>query len=241
MSLYRLAVCEDDPAEGAHLLKLCDKLLSGHQIPHMLRLFENADLLAKALAQNSDAFDLLLLDIQMEGKSGMALAKELYRRDFPGRFLFITGCTEYALEGYEVHPVHYLLKPVEPALLEEVLLRDWKAHRGSKTLLLRSGSKTLSLPVDDIRYMESRNHTLIVHTDKEDYTVAISLSEAETLVPPGVFHRCHNSFLVHLQWVEEIRRTALRLRDGTELPIGRRYYQSFQTALIHFINQSPEI
>lgn len=66
----------------------------------------------------------MLLDIQMEGKSGMTLTKELYRRQVPVRFLFITGYVEYALEGYEVHPVHYLLKPVEPSQLEEVLVQD---------------------------------------------------------------------------------------------------------------------
>lgn len=54
----------------------------------------------------------------------MTLTKELYRRQVPVRFLFITGYVEYALEGYEVHPVHYLLKPVEPSQLEEVLVQD---------------------------------------------------------------------------------------------------------------------
>ncbi|HJB90781.1 MAG TPA: LytTR family DNA-binding domain-containing protein [Candidatus Eisenbergiella merdigallinarum] len=238
MAPYRLAVCEDDPVEGKQLIKTCDTLLSDRQIPHTLCLFENADSLAKALEQNSDAFDLLLLDIQMEGQSGMALAKELYRRQFPGRFLFITGYAEYALEGYEVHPIHYLLKPVEPSQLEDVLLRDWEEHHRVKNLLLRSGGKTLSLPVADIRYMESRNHTLTVRTAKAEYNLPLSLSEAENLAPPGVFYRCHNSFLVNIRQVEEIERTSLRLRDGTQLPMGRRYYQSFQTAFIHFINQN---
>lgn len=238
MAPYRLAVCEDDPIEGKYLMKTCDTLLSDRQIPHTLRLFENADSLAQALEENSEAFDLLLLDIQMEGQSGMALAKELYRHQFPGRFLFITGYAEYALEGYEVHPVHYLLKPVEPSQLEDVLLRDWQEHHRSKTLVLHSGGKTLSLPIADIRYMESRNHTLVVHTVKAERTFPLSLSAAENLVPSGVFYRCHNSFLVNIHQVEEVERTAIRLRDGVQLPMGRKYYQSFQTAFIHFINQN---
>ena len=238
MAPYHLAVCEDNPEEGEHLLKMCDDLLAAREIPHTLRLFENAGALAQALEQNSEAFDLLLLDIQMEGQSGMALAKELYRRQVPVRFLFITGYAEYALEGYEVHPIHYLLKPVEPAQLEDVLLRDWNEHHRVKNLLLRSGGKTLSLPVADIRYMESRNHTLVIYTVKAEYHLPLSLSEAENLAPPGAFYRCHNSFLVNIRQVEEIGRTSLRLRDGTQLPMGRRYYRSFQTAFIHFINQN---
>lgn len=237
MAPYRLAICEDDPAEGKHLLKMCDTLLSNRQISHTLRLFDRAESLAKALEQNSGAFDLLLLDIQMEGQSGMSLAKELYHHQFPGRFLFITGYAEYALEGYEVHPIHYLLKPVESSQLEDVLLRDWEEHHRAKSLLLRSGGKTLSLPIADIRYMESRNHTLTIWTARADYSFPLSLTEAERIAPPGVFYRCHNSFLVNIHQVEEIGRTSLRLRDGTQLPVGRRYYRSFQTAFVRFINQ----
>lgn len=238
MEPYRLAICEDDPLEGQHLFRVCGELLAARQIPHTLRLFSSADALAKELEQDSGAFDLLLLDIQMEGKSGMTLAKELYRRQVPVRFLFITGYVEYALEGYEVHPIHYLLKPVEPGQLEEVLVQDWKEHHRAKSLLLRYGSKTLSLPVADIRYMESSNHTLTIATTKTEYSFPISLSEAENLVPPGIFYRCHNSYLVNIGQVEEISRIACNLHDGTQLPMGRRYYQSFQTAFVHYINKN---
>lgn len=238
MQPYRLAICEDDPVEGQHLLSLCDNIFSANQIEYTAQHFLNTETLSQVLEQNSKAFDLLLLDIQMKGQSGMDLAKELYRRHVPVRFLFITGCSEYALKGYEVHPIHYLLKPVEPETLEEVLLRDWEENCRAKNLLFRSGGKTLTLPVADICYMESRNHTLAVCTTESEYTFPLSLSEAESLAPPGAFYRCHNSFLVNIRQVEEIRRTSLRLRDGSELPVGRRYYRAFQTAFIHFINQN---
>jgi two-component system LytT family response regulator len=87
--------------------------------------------------------------------------------------------------------------------------------------------------VADIRYMESSNHTLTIATTKAEYSFPISLSEAENMVPPGVFYRCHNSYLVNIGKVEEICRTACKLHDGAQLPMGRRYYQSFQTAFIH--------
>lgn len=75
-------------------------------------------------------------------------------------------------------------------------------------------------------------------TMKAKYSVPISLPEAENLVPSGIFYRCHNSFLVNIGQMEEISRTVCKLQDGIRLPMGRRYYQSFQTAFIHFINQN---
>lgn len=238
MQPYRLAICEDDPLEAGSLRALCEEILTQRQVPHRVRLFSSAEALAQALEQNGAAFDLLLLDIEMPGKSGMDLARELYHRQTPVRLLFITGNPAYALEGYEVHPVHYLLKPVDRDTLAEVLLRDWQTHRQPAALVLHYARKTLTLPADDILYMESHNHTVTIHTVRGDYPVPVPLADVERLAPPDRFSRCHNSYLVHLGQVAQIGRTGLLLRSGARLPVGRRYYDSFQAAFVRYINQN---
>ena len=240
MGVYRLAICEDDPGEREFLCSLCGELLSARHIPHVLTPFSSAEDLAETLERDSGAFDLLLLDIQMDGMSGMELAQALYRRRAPVRFLFITGCADYALEGYQVHPVHYLLKPVDRSSLEEALLQDWESHHQPEAFLLRIGPRSFSLPIKEIRYLESRNHVVTVCMEGEEHTAPLSLSKVESMLPARLFFRCHNSFLVNLSHVGEIERTTLRLRDGTRLPIRRRYYQAFQSAFIHYLNQTTE-
>lgn len=145
------------------------------------------------------------------------------------RILFITGAAEYALEGYQVNPIHYLLKPVNQ--------RDLERNHRSKTLLFRQGTKWVALAVEDILYIESLNRNVVVHTDKAQHTFSMTLTEVEAMVPGGGFAKCHNSFLVNFRRVEEIGRTSLRLRSGEELPMGRRFYRDFQTAFVRFINQ----
>lgn len=235
MNCYRLGVCEDDAKERQLLKTMCQEILDVHQIPCTISAFDNAARLEAASYQWD--FDLLLLDIQMEGMSGMELAKKLYARGNSPRLLFVTGAPEYALEGYQVHPIHFLVKPVERSQLEAVLLQDWNSHHRPKNVVLRSGGKTTSLAVDDILYLENLNRTVIAHTTQGDYTFPISLSEAEQSVPPGCFARCHNSFLVNLSKVTEISRKGVLLRDGTCLAVGRRYYQEFQTAHIRYVNR----
>lgn len=237
MQPYRLALCEDDPQESAHLEALCGQLLSRRGISYTLARFASADELREVLERDLSAFDLLLLDIQMEGMNGMELAHLLHDQKAPVRFLFITGCPDYALEGHQVHPVHYLLKPVDPQALDEALAQDWETHCGSRPILFRQKGKSVFLPAEDIRYMESTNRSIIVHTPEEDLAFPLSLTDAERLTPPGLFARCHNSYLVNLDQVREVDRMALRLRDGTRLPVGRRYYQNFQAALIRRINR----
>ncbi len=237
MAAYHLAICEDDAAERAHLQALCSELLSARRIDHTLTPFASADELAQALEQDEGRFDLLLLDIQMDGMNGMELARKVYDGHVPARILFITGCADYAVEGYSVHPVHYLLKPVEPKALDEALYRDWQAYHQASTILFRTGGKTVSLPVADIHFMESLNRVVVVHLTGEDQSFPITLLDAEQLAPPGLFARCHNSYLINLDWVKVAGRTEVLLRDGTRLPVGRRFYRSFHSALVRRVNR----
>ena len=111
MNWYRLAICEDDPGERRVLEGLCQEILAGRKIPAQITVFPHTGLLAEALGKDSQAFDRLLLDIQMEEKTGMELAKDLRAQGNQVRILFVTGAPQYALEGYQVGPIHYLLSP----------------------------------------------------------------------------------------------------------------------------------
>lgn len=237
MEPYRLALWEDDPRERDNLTKLCRAFLDAQGIPGTLEVFPNTVELEEALEEAPGRYDLLLLDIQMQGRTGMEFAKELRARGDQVRILFLTGAAEYALEGYEVGPIHFLLKPVDPKALERVLLSDWKRHHQTKTVLFRNGNRQFPLGVEEILYMESLNRSLVVHTEDRAYTFPMTLAQGELLVPPGSFARCHNSFLVNLSKVEELSRTTVRMRGGAELPMGRKFAHDFQVALVRAINR----
>ena len=240
MELYRIAICEDSAPERAQLAALCGEILEKRGIAHTVCPFADAETLDETLEKDAEAFDLLLLDIRMGGTDrldGMALAKKLYARAVRARVLFVTGYGEYALEAYGVHPVHFLMKPVEREALEEALCGDWAAHSRQKRILLQTGARLLSLRAEQLRYAESRNHAVLVCAEQENYRLAVSLSELEKKLPPPLFARCHNSFVVNLGWVAEASRTFVCLRDGTKLPVGRRYYKAFESALRRYVQQ----
>ena len=237
MEAYRLAILEDDGVIREELCSLCRGILEEKKIDCRITAFAKARELEQALGESASAFDLLLLDIQMEGMTGMELAKKLRREGNRVSIIFITGCDAYLPEGYEVQPIHFLLKPVNRERLAAALQTDWELNHRPKSLVLRNGARTVTLPVDRIRYIESLNHNIIVHMGEEDRVFPMSLSEAEKRVPPGQFCRCHNSFLINLEYVAEIERTELALSTGERLPVGRTRYSSFQSAFISYINR----
>ena len=237
MAAYRLAVCEDDPAARAHVGSLCSELLGEWGVEHAVALFPSAEALEERLRREPDAFDLLILDIQMEGMTGMELARALRELGSEVSILFLTGRADYALEGYNVHPVHFLLKPVDREALAGALRLDWERNHRPKALALRSGGRTVSLPTAEIQYIESINRSVVVHLVSGEQAFPLTMTQAERLTPADLFARCHNSFLVNLAHVAEVGRAGVLLRSGAQLPVGRRYFQSFQTAFIRYLNR----
>ena len=122
MPAYRVALCEDEAAERGQIAGLCRDIFAALGVGAEIVPFPSADALLASEAGGA-AFDLYLLDIQMAGTTGLELARQLYRRGVRDRIIFLTGSAEHAIPGYDVEPLHYLLKPVDRARLEQALRR----------------------------------------------------------------------------------------------------------------------
>ena len=237
MNLYRLAICEDDDTVRAQLHSLCQEILIENGIEHSIMDFASAQQLDDVLTEENSPFDLLLLDIQMEGLTGMELAQSLRQRGDRVSIIFVTGCEDYLPEGYSVQPIHFLLKPVSRESLALALRTDWQLNHRPKAIVLRIGSKTVQLSLAEIRYIESFDHNIILHQAEGNRTYFLSLTDFEKQMPRDQFCRCHNSYLVNMSFVEEIGRMELSLRGGVRLPVGRAYYKTLQSAFIRYLNR----
>lgn len=237
MSTYRIAVCDDDNIIRESLCTFCREILTEDGIVYELTAFSSASELERKLNAESGLFDLLILDIQMDGMTGMELAHSLRAKGDRVSIIFVTACDDYLSEGYGVQPIHFLLKPVRREALASALHTDLKLNHLPKTAVLHIGNRILHLPLTDIKYIESYNHSIVIHQTTDSNTYYSSLADIEKQLPTGNFARCHNSYLVNLNEVQEIGRTELILQNGETLPVGRAYYKSFQSAFIRYINQ----
>ena len=238
MRPYQIAVCEDNGPERAELCGVCREILEQSGTEYEITEFSSAEELYERLKEYPDAWDLLFLDIRMGDMSGMELARRIRREGNPVKLVFVTGDEGFALEGYGVQPLHYLMKPVERKALEEAIRRALEERQEEEKLILRNGSRTIVLTPGEIRYAESYNHHILLHReDGQDSTCLLSLRELEKQLPPGRFCRCHNSYLINLEYVETVARTEISLRGGVHLPVGRAYYRIFQQTFIEYLNR----
>lgn len=186
------------------------------------------------IAENYEGgFDIILMDIEMTLMSGMEAAEQIRKSDPEVTIIFITMMAQYAIQGYKVNAMDYILKPIKYEGLQAVLNKAISARRreGTQylTIPLRNGIRKLCLR--DILWVESLNHRMKFHTTDGDFeTTAYFLKSLEKKLESYDFHRCSSSYLVNLNWVDGIKGGVVEI-GGTELPMSRSMKNQFMLAL----------
>ena len=202
----RVAVV-DDTREDAELLVNALERFGREQNEEMdVTLYDSAASFLRSYEEAKP--ELVILDIDMPGINGMEAAHKLREKDENVALFFVTNMKHYALEGYSVDALDYLIKPVT---YEDLALRLQKARRyilrnRDENVVLRIGGSIVTLKVSDIYYVESMLHNLIYHTKNGDYKVRDSMSKAEEIFRMYSFASCNKSFLVNLRYVESINK-----------------------------------
>ena len=189
------------------------------------------------LKDYSFSYDFIIFDIDMPQMSGIDTAKELRKKDSNVTIMFVTNMPQYALEGYSVEAVDYVLKPLS---YPDFRLKMKKATR----YILRNSVKKVTInttedgliTVDssDIYYVESKLHYIYYHTKKGIYKMRAKLTEVEDILLPYHFARSGGSFLINLAYLEKIDGNEIVIA-GETLPLSRRMKASLMSAFTKYI------
>ena len=171
------------------------------------------------LSGDTTQFDLIVLDVDMPGISGIDTARLLRQRDPDVLLMFVTNMPQYALAGYAVDAMDYLIKPVSYGDFSLKLQKALRYLRRGKTerIPLRTAAGLVGVEPREILYVESTLHYLTYHTWSGEYRVRELMGEAEKKLQGHSFARCARSFLVNLRHVtaiegEDVVVGAVRLR-----------------------------
>lgn len=162
--MYKIALCDDEKHVQKSIQNMLDRYAAENNRTFQCVAFDSA----AALLQNYKAdFDILFLDIAMQGLNGMDAAKEIRKTDANVCIIFVTSMHQYAIEGYRVHAYGFVTKPMnyqELSLeLDGALHAIDSARLRETTVVLRSGTQMDRLSVSNILYCEVKNHTIAVH------------------------------------------------------------------------------
>lgn len=184
------------------------------------------------LLASEGRFDIVFLDIQMDGMNGIEAARSLRKRQEETVLIFITGIKEYVFDAIDLYAFQYLLKPLNEKKFVEVLDRAVKeAGRKKEKRGLFIKARNLTLDQTDILYIESRGKKVEIHTarDKESIEIYASMEELEGQLGEG-FYRCHRAYIVNMAHITEYGSDSILLTNGDKVYLAKKKYGEFVKA-----------
>lgn len=234
--MLRIAFVEDQKEESERMQEYCARYQEEFSVEIELALFSNG---LKFLTDYKPIYQLVFFDIEMPILNGMEAAKAVYEMDKEVAIVFYTNMAKYALKGYEVGALDFLVKPVTYATFR-AKLKKWMPkllrRRQKEFVLNLTGGSMVKLRYADVRYIESMKHYLVYHTSFGDYETRGTVSEAEQQFRDEGFSRSINGCLVNLACVTKIDKDTVYL--GTDaLPLARMRKKEFVEDFMNYLRR----
>ena len=231
--MLTVAVVEDDPEMNELIQIYLRRYEQERQIPIEVASFPDG---IEIVERYSPIYDIILMDIAMPGMDGMEAARHIRARDSNVVLVFITNVAHYAIDGYAVEALDFVLKPLDYYAFSLRLARaiDRVERQAGGKILLTLPGHSIRLYVRDIHYVDIQNRMLCYHTEQGNFTLRGTMQTAEEHLVPHHFVRCNYWYLVNLRHVTEVRKNTV-IVAGTELAVSRRNRSAFLTALTNYI------
>ena len=240
--MLHVAVCDDERTALQELAEEVRRWAEAEGEACSVETFASADAFWFVWEERKD-LEVLLLDIEMPGMDGMELARRLRQAGEPIGIIFVTGNPDFALEGYDLEAVSYVMKPVRRERLHAALSRAReRMARRAAVLLPLSGGELERLYIADICCLESDGHASIVW--KKDGTKLVSKMGTQQLEQElencsDAFFKPHRSYFINLAHVERIGKKDVRMGNQLLVPIARGKWEPLnQASLRSFRGQS---
>ena len=231
--MIHVAIVDDEEQSRKRIKKCLDYVADKKKTEFSVREFSNADAF---LVGYEAEYDIVFMDIEMDGTDGMEAARQLRKIDKNVILIFVTNIAQMAIQGYEVEALDFIVKPIDPHAFALKMVRALGrvAKDSSDRFIINVAGDAVSLHTHLIKYLEVNGHYVVYHTKEGDYSEYISLSAAEKKLKGGAFIRCNRGYLVNLKYVDTVTKDYCVV-DGEELIISRPQKKTFMEAFADFL------
>lgn len=234
--IINAAIIEDEDDSFAALTECCDRYSAKRGVGINVKRFGNA---ADFLEKYSADYDVVFMDIMLPGLNGMDAARRLRAVDSKVALVFVTSMRRFAVEGYEVSALDFIVKPVEYASFEPKLDRvmAYIFSQADDVLSIVTRRGIIKADVNKIMYVEVMDHDLVYHTTDGDINSYGSLSKIEQQLKNARFVRCNSYLLVNPRYVTGIdSANQTTTVGGKELKISYNKRAEYRKAVMEYLS-----
>ena len=227
--MISIAIVEDEKMYAEQLVEYLHQYENDNGELFDITVYSDGD---QIVNKYKSQFDIILMDVEMKFMDGMSAAEEIRKIDTEVVIIFITNMAQYAIRGYAVDALDYVLKPVSYFAFSQRLNRaiSRMKKRETKMIMVNIKGGTVRLNLANIFYIESQGHTLILHTILGDYETTGTMKEMEEKLCDMNFSRGNKGYLINLQHVDSVE-DGCAVVNGEQLVISRPRKKEFMEAL----------
>lgn len=233
----RIGVVENEEDVAKADVALLERYAKENEINIETKIFLNAF----EFLDSEEQFDALLMDIDMPGMNGMKASEEIRKTNESVDIIFTTNLPQFAIDGYKVHALDFVIKPVTfPNLsfaMDKVVEKKRQTLNGS--FFLKIGGLARRFNNSDLIYFEMVNHNIVLHEEGlEPFKVRGSLKLIEEIVNQDVFVKINSGIIINLSKVKFFADGTVTMDDGSILPVSRSHKKDFAVRLSKFYGNS---
>lgn len=237
--MIRVALVEDENEWAEMLTSYLKRYSSENKTPVEYVRFADAD---SFLDSYSADYDLVFMDIGLPGTSGMDAAKKLREKDKAVALVFVTNMMQFAVGGYEVDALDFIVKPMSYFTFAVKLRRviDKIASKKETVVPVKTDTGTVNIASSELKYVEIMKHYAVWHTTGGEYRARGALKDIEPLLAGCDFVRCNNCYLVNLKFVKGIRGYTVNV-GGDDLLISHPKRKDFVRAVNEYLGAGRNV
>ena len=229
----RVAICDDNPQDIERIkhytIRMIDYVIN-------YEFYNKPAELLRAVVENEFKPDMYILDIEMPGIDGLAVAKQIRTFDSKALIVFLTSYTKYMPDVFEVITFDFILKPITEERLRLLFVKaESYLNMTNQTFSFSYRRSRYNLKFDEILYLEKKGRQAIIYTQNNTYQVNMNLNEIWENLDERIFATIHGSFIVNLKYVKTFSGSRIVLSDGRELSVSRGYRKSLTEKYIAFV------
>lgn len=232
--MYQFVIVEDNPTSSKKMKSFLEQHARANHYEIKVTVYSDAE---SFLENACSMYDLVFLDIQLPGKNGMETARIVRERGLSFLIIFVTNLAQFAVNGYEVDALDFIIKPVSQPQLSMKLQKALRrlAQDRSATIAVTVDRSVRFLSSQDIIYVEILNHDLLFHTVKQTCRTRGILSDMERKLKDSHLIRISSCYLINMKYVSELTAHSLIMTTGEELAVSRTRKKDVLNALTAYI------
>lgn len=229
----KVAVLDDTREDAERLLDYMNRFQETHKCLIQTDLY-NASM--DFLEEYHSQYDVIFLDIEMPGEDGLEVAHEIRKKDLAVGIIFVTNIAQYAIHGYEVNAIDFMVKPVGYFLFAEKLEKAMRfaKRRSRHDLVVNDEEGIYRIPIEEVYYIKKERNDLIYYTSQGELRERGTIRMMKEKLAGMAFEECNSGCLVNLRQVRCIGKEKVMV-GGFSVPLSRRMKKQFTQSYIDYL------